>query len=170
MNKYELMWEKNAVHNPAVKQAQYASFFDVETENYDLPILEEGKHEQAFDEMELLGFPLCSPFDLIAAEVGPTISSDQLKSYMGQSVSILGYYVARKHVTTVNKRHMNFGTWLDNKGKFFDTVHFPPSLVRSPFTGKGCYLIRGKVVEDFGFPSIEVWNMERLPYVKDERY
>jgi DNA-directed DNA polymerase III PolC len=170
MNKYQLMWEKNAVHNPAVKQAQYATFFDVETEDYDLPILEEGKYEQAFDEMELLGFPLCSPFDLIANQVGQTVLNDQLKSYMGQTVNILGYYVARKHVTTVNKRHMSFGTWLDKKGQFFDTVHFPPSLARSPFTGKGCYLMRGKVVEDFGFPSVEVWTMERLPYVKDERY
>ncbi|MDF1694851.1 MAG: DNA polymerase III subunit alpha [Saprospiraceae bacterium] len=170
LNKYQLMWEKNAVHNPAVKQAQYATFFDVEQDDYELPILEEGKFEQAFDEMELLGFPLCSPFDLLARDVINTTVSSNLKEQIGKTIQILGYYVARKHVTTVNKRHMNFGTWLDTGGYFFDTVHFPPSLARSPFTGKGCYLLKGKVVEDFGFPSIEVYVMERLPYVKDQRY
>ena len=170
MNKYQLMWEKNAVHNPAVKQAQYATFFDVEQEDYDLPILEEGKYEQAFDEMELLGFPLCSPFTLLDGNISGNVINADLKNNLGRTVQILGYYVARKHVTTVNKRHMNFGTWLDTEGHFFDTVHFPPSLVRSPFTGRGCYLLKGKVVEDFGFPSIEVYTMERLPYVKDQRY
>jgi len=170
LNKYQLMWEKNSVHNPAVKQAQYATFFDVEDVDYELPILEEGKYEQAFDEIELLGFPLCSPFDLVKEPISDTVVNRQLKNMLGKVVQILGYYVARKHVTTVNKRHMNFGTWLDVEGQFFDTVHFPPSLARSPFTGRGVYLIRGKVVEDFGFPSIEAYLMERLPYVKDERY
>ncbi len=170
MNKYQLMWEKNAVHNPAVKQAQYATFFDIETPDYDLPILEEGKHEQAFDEIELLGFSLCSPFDLLDGAVSATVTNRELLSSLGNHVSILGYYVARKHVTTVNKRHMSFGTWLDIEGAFFDTVHFPQSLARYPFRGRGCYLLKGKIVEDFGFPSIEVYSMERLPYVKDDRY
>ena len=117
-----------------------------------------------------LASPLCSPFDLLEGNVSGNVLNADLKKCVGRSVQILGYYVARKHVTTVNKRHMNFGTWLDTEGHFFDTVHFPPSLARSPFTGKGCYLIKGKVVEDFGFPSIEVYTMERLPYVKDQRY
>ena len=65
---------------------------------------------------------------------------------------------------------MHFGTWLDCEGHFLDTTHFPPSLKRSPFAGKGIYRIRGKVVEDFGFFSLEVIDMERLPFRKDERY
>jgi DNA polymerase-3 subunit alpha len=40
----------------------------------------------------------------------------------------------------------------------------------SPFRGKGIYKIEGKVVEEYGFPSIEVVKMERLPFVQDERY
>jgi DNA polymerase-3 subunit alpha len=32
------------------------------------------------------------------------------------------------------------------------------------------YLILGKVVEEFGFPMIEVEKMAKLPLVKDERY
>ena len=65
---------------------------------------------------------------------------------------------------------MNFGTFLDHQGRFFDTTHFPPCLAKYPFQGKGCYLVKGKIVEDFGFPSMEVIAMKKLAYVKDERY
>lgn len=170
LNKYELMWEKNAVHSPMVKHHNTPSFFEAEADKYDLPILEETEHEQAFDEIELLGFPLCSPFKLIDGKERGNIVSRQLTKYMGRRLSMLGYYVTRKHVTTVNRRHMSFGTWLDLEGRYFDTTHFPPSLAKYPFRGKGCYLVTGKVVEDFGFPSLEVSKMEKLPYVKDERY
>jgi len=171
LNKYELMWEKNAVHNPVIKHANTNQLFEHDSEQqYQLPILQEGRHDQAFDEIELLGFPLCSPFDLLAEPVGQTVIREELKKYTGKTIKILGYYVARKNVTTSNRRLMNFGTWLDTDGQFFDTTHFPPSLARYPFQGRGCYLIGGKVVEDFGFPSIEVTRMQKLPFVQDERY
>ena len=171
MNKYELMWEKNAVHNPRkIEMVATASFFDVDEENYKLPIMEESRHEQAFDEIELLGFPLCSPFDLLTTDFRGDILTKHLKKNIGKKVRMVGYYVARKNVTTVNGKLMNFGTWIDVEGYFFDTTHFPPALARYPFKGRGCYLILGKIVEDFGFPSIEVIKMELLPYVKDERY
>ena len=38
-------------------------------------------------------------------------------------------------------------------------------ITGSPFTGKACYLIKGKVVEDFGFPSIEVYKRILYTYV-----
>jgi DNA polymerase-3 subunit alpha len=170
MNKYALMWEKNALYNPMVKHAHYASLFEMEVEEYDLPILQEGPHDQAFDEIELLGFPLCSPFDLVAKKYKADILEKDMTSAIGKYKTMIGYYVTRKHVTTVNGRHMNFGTWLDEEGKFFDTTHFPPSLAKYPFLGRGVYIMKGKIVEDFGFPSMEVSAMEKLPYVKDERW
>ena len=170
LNKYALMWEKNAVHNPEVKYNGSGHLFGVESEEYDLPILQETKYEQAFDEIELLGFPLCSPFELLDDNINGDILTRDLKRRMHKTVRMVGYFVTRKNVTTVNRKLMNFGTWLDREGRFFDTTHFPPSLAKYPFRGKGCYLITGKVVEDFGFPSMEVTKMEKLPYVKDERY
>ena len=170
-NKYELMWEKNAVHNPLAKQQNNtARLFQAASEQYDLPVLEEGRHEQAFDEIELLGFPLCSPFDLVAETPPAHIYCADMKKYTGKVVNMLGYYVARKHVTTSTKKLMSFGTWLDEQGHFFDTTHFPPSMARYPFRGKGVYLITGKIVLDFDFPSLEVIRMQKLPYVADERY
>jgi DNA-directed DNA polymerase III PolC len=168
--RYQLMWHKNEVFNPTVIRHQTGFLFDDETEDYELPILEKGRFDDAFDQIELLGFPLCAPFDLLVDEIKGDVSASQMLEYDGRTVRMLGYYVTRKQVTTVNKKHMSFGTWLDKEGRFFDTTHFPPSLRRHPFRGKGCYLIIGKVVLDFGFPSIEVTKMERLAFVKDERY
>lgn len=170
MSKCELMWEKNAVHNPQVKLHGTGRFFPMQSEKYILPTLDENPFEQAFDEIELLGFPLCSPYDLLQTKYRGDIHAEEMGKHLGKRLNILGYFVTRKNVTTVNKRLMNFGTWLDSKGRYFDTTHFPKSLKQYPFQGKGCYAIQGKVVEDFGFPSIEVDKMKKLPYIKDERY
>jgi len=170
MNKYELMWEKNAVHNPLIKHVHYPTFFEIETEEFALPVLEETEHEQAFDEIELLGFSLCNPFELLKTKFRGDILAKDMTKHLGKIVRMVGYYVCRKYVTTSKGSLMNFGTMTDVEGFFFDTVHFPPSLAAYPFKGKGCYIILGKVVEDFGFPSLEVTKMEKLPYVKDGRY
>ena len=65
---------------------------------------------------------------------------------------------------------MHFGAFLDAEGEFFDTVNFPDSLKKYPFRGYGVYLVLGKVVEEFGFPSIEVEKMARLNIREDPRY
>jgi DNA polymerase-3 subunit alpha len=169
-NKYELMWEKNAVYNPKNRLTGTEQLFSDGFESFELPQLREEEFDQAFDEIELLGFPLRSPFELIDGKCEGDILARQMNDFVGKRVMILGYYVTKKNVTTVNKRLMNFGTWVDKEGRFFDTTHFPPSLKRSPFRGKGCYLIKGIVVLDFDFPSIEVSEMKKLPIVKDGRY
>ena len=53
---------------------------------------------------------------------------------------------------------MWFGTFLDAEGNFFDTTHFPNSTPAYPFRGTGCYLILGRVIEEFGSASVEVVN------------
>ena len=169
MNKYELMWEKNAVYAPELAH-QPGVLFEEPVDDYQLPELAETRFEQAFDEIELLGFPLCSPFDLLQTPDRGDIMTAQMTAHIGKEVSMIGYYVTRKNVTTVNGKLMNFGTWLDSEGQFFDTTHFPPSLAQYPFQGRGCYRITGKIVEDFDFPSMDVVKMEKLPWVKDERY
>jgi len=89
MNKYELMWEKNAVHNPEVKHNGSGRLFGIESEDYELPILEETDHEQAFDEMELLGFPLCSPFSLLQTDFRGDILVHELNEHLGRRVRMV---------------------------------------------------------------------------------
>jgi len=168
------MWEKNSVFNPNIFNGMTNGtglLFEDTHETFSLPNLKEDEYDQAFDEIELLGFSLCSPFDLLKEKNGyDCILADNLPQCMGKVVQILGYYVCKKDVRTVNKKLMCFGTWLDEKGRFFDTTHFPNFLKMFPFRGKGIYRITGKVVEEYGFPSLEVVKMERLPFREDGRY
>jgi DNA polymerase-3 subunit alpha len=78
--------------------------------------------------------------------------------------------VCSKSLTTIKKERMAFGTWIDHEGNYFDTTHFPEQLLRHPFRGKGVYMIEGKATEEFGFFSLEVSKMNRLPFVADERF
>jgi len=43
-------------------------------------------------------------------------------------------------------------------------------LTRYPFRGRGVYLVEGKVAEEFGFFSLEVTAMRRLPFRSDGRF
>jgi hypothetical protein len=83
---------------------------------------------------------------------------------IGKKVRMLGRLVTIKYVPTVRKEIMHFGTFVDLPGEFFDTVHFPPSLRVYPFRGDGVYLLLGKLVEEFGYPSLEVEKMAKMPY------
>ena len=173
-DKCALMWTRNAVHNPQKKVAGMAQLFKSTQEKFELPTLEDDEFEQAFDEIELLGFPLCSPFELIdpgsKVKDEATILTRQMRQHNHKVVWMLGYYITRKPVTTVNGRHMSFGTWLDREGRFFDSTHFPPAMAAFPFLGKGIYIIEGRITEDFDFPSLEVMRMKKLPFRKDNRY
>jgi len=44
-------------------------------------------------------------------------------------------------------------------------VHFPDSARKFPFRGRGFYDIKGKVIEEFGVYTIDVFWMDKLPMV-----
>ncbi len=58
------MWEKNRLLGTSRAIGTGLLFEDDPAENHRLPKLESGEFDQVFDEMELLGFPLKSPFEL----------------------------------------------------------------------------------------------------------
>lgn len=165
--KKELLWEIHTMINP-VKQKKHAELFEVEHKSWKLPELRHYDIEDAFDEMELLGFPLCSPFLLLKNKVPSELKAKELKNFIGQTISIVGYLITIKHTVTSKSERMHFGTFIDLDGDWIDTVHFPPSARQFPFTGPGCYHIIGKVVEEYDFISIEVSAMKRLAIVDRE--
>ena len=65
---------------------------------------------------------------------------------------------------------MNFGTFIDIDGDTIDTVHFPESIRKYPFKGKGIYRLKGFVSEEFGYFSIEVGEMQKLAFIEDVRF
>jgi DNA polymerase III alpha subunit len=145
-------------------------FTDTKEKEGKLPPLDIHQFEDAFEQIELLGFPLCSPFMLLEKKPDSSLRANKLLSHVGQQVAIAGYFVTRKITRTKQGRLMSFGTWIDEEGFFFDSTHFPPALEQYPFRGPGCYRIEGKVVQEFGFPSIEVHKMQHLKMISDARF
>lgn len=137
---------------------------------YELPKLERSEFEDAFDEIELLSFPVsCSPFDLLKTKFRGDVMAKDLLMYHKKTVRMLAYLISRKHVPT-KMGAMYFGTWIDADGEFFDTAHFTDSLAKYPFQGGGCYLLLGNVEVDYHFPTITVTKMAKMPFIADPRY
>ena len=138
--------------------------------SYKLPELSRSRFEDAFDEIELIGFPVTSsPFDLLQTAFRGDLMADELTDYHKKTVRMLAYLISRKHVPT-KKGEMYFGTWIDAKGNFFDTAHFPDSLKAYPFQGGGCYLLLGTVEVDYHFPTVTIHKMAKMPFIPDPRY
>ncbi len=175
--KPELMWERNAaLAAPSQRKrigghgATGALFAEAYDENFELPTLQEGRFDQAFDEIELLGFPLCSPFEMLAEVPGGTLGVRDFGRFKKREVQVLGYFVTRKDLRTRQGKAMAFGTWLDANGDYFDTTHFPGKWRHGDLQAGGIYLITGFVSEDFGFLTLDAERLFRLPYVSDVRY
>lgn len=137
---------------------------------FKLPELSRSKFEDAFDEIELLGFPVsCSPFQLLKTNYRGSVMAHEVMNYHKKEVKMLAYLISRKHVPT-NKGAMFFGTWIDVEGNYFDTAHFSDCLEKYPFQGGGCYLLLGRVEVDYHFPTITVIKMAKMPFIPDPRY
>jgi len=111
--------------------------------------------------MQLLGFPLCNVFELVDDDPAKYAPAKGLASFVGKQVTLLGYYVTEKQVRTIKGESMFFGTFLDAAGDWIDTVHFPDAARRYPLQGKGFYRVTGKVMEEFGAYSVEVYRLEK---------
>ena len=135
-----------------------------------MPDLEHNLLIDVYDEIETLGFPVTNSwFDLLETGFRGDILAGDMSQHVGKQVRMMGLLVTIKYVRTVRKEWMHFGTFLDVNGHFFDTVHFPKAVNNYPFRGDGIYLIMGKIVEEFGFPSMEVEKMAKMPLQKDPR-
>ncbi len=171
VDKQTLLWKAHLIMNTSPFKGVQSTLFEVEVPKYDLPQFEQVELSDAFDQIELLGFSLSSPFLLlknILAE--PLLHAKDLPRMKGRSITIYGYLVTIKNTTTSNKKRMQFGTFLDVEGDWIDTVHFPPIAANFPFRGKGVYELVGVVVEEFGFYTLEVKSMVRLDYIEDVRF
>lgn len=164
-NKAQLLWEAHLLLNKAPVMVENASLFQLPVRQYQLPELPCSALSNAYDEIELLGFPLSlSPFDMLETAFRGEIMARDMMKHIGKKVRMLGRLVTIKYVPTVKNEVMNFGTFIDAEGEFFDTTHFPSSLKTYPFRGDGIYLLLGKLVEEFRFPGLEVEKMAKMPF------
>lgn len=179
-SKQILLWEKNDYLQDHPTRHRDPSLFahassndnqglDIHSSSPSLPKLEYHPMEEVFEQIDLLGFPLVSPFDLLSEQI-EGIRAAELMNHENDHIQILGYFITRKTVTTKQGLPMAFGTWIDREGQFFDTVHFPSSYLKYPMEGVSCYLLKGKVSMDFSVPTLEVDFLRRLPMIPDPRY
>ena len=174
LSKQQLLWEAHFLLGHRSRSAPEITLFAPEARRFTLPALESGILEDAFDQIELFGFPLVSPFLLLTEEAQAvaqrSVRSDALSDCIGQTVEVVGYLVTVKETATSKGDRMCFGCFVDREGAWLDTVHFPPSLRTYGFRGKGIYRIRGPVREEYGCYHVEALWMEKLAYIPDPRY
>ncbi|MGB7393028.1 MAG: DNA polymerase III subunit alpha [Pricia sp.] len=168
-NKHELLWKAHLFLGKTPK-IDHPKLFRPDHQDFEIPALHTTELEMAFTQLELLGFALCSPFELLVEPAKNTTGVKDLERYLDRHIDIYGYLVTVKNTKTHRKKPMQFATMLDQQGQVFDTVLFPPIAAKYRFRGKGIYRFYGKVVSEFGFLSIEVIKMRKEDYVQDPRY
>lgn len=169
--KAALLWDAHMMVNGKRKGSEVPTLFSPAVKTFSMPRLITGQLEDAYDETELLGFPVSmSWFDMLVTRFRGEIRASEMPGHVGKRVRIVGHLVTVKYIKTVRNEWMNFGCFIDPEGNYFDTTHFPSSLKDYPFRGSGTYLISGKVTEEFGYPSLEAEKLARLPVSPDPRY
>ena len=168
-----LLWEAHFLLGHG-KPQQPSLFAGEKREEFALPPLEHGRLERTFDQIELLGFPLNSPFELLTTEAQQQLHAAtparSLQQHIGRFASSVGYLVTVKETRTGKGERMCFGCFIDSEGHWLDSVHFPPALKRQNFRGRGIYRIAGPVREEYGCVHIEAHQLEKLSYIADPRY
>lgn len=168
--KRALLWDAHFKLDKKPPEEPTPSLFKPSRRAYELPPLHQSKLEDVYDQIELLGFPLGNPFHLLKEEPDSSTLAEDLPELNTRNVRLYGYLVTTKDTKTTNGKRMYFGTFHDMTGKVFDTVHFPPVAAKFPFRGRGIYIVEGKVVEEFGFFSIEATSLIKADLIPDPRF
>jgi DNA polymerase-3 subunit alpha len=169
-DRFNILWDVHIKMGLSKVKYTQERLFRPEQKKVYVPDLKTTPVELAFTQMDLLGFPLCSHFDLLGEPPMNNYTRKDFPDFLDKNIFIYGYVVNIKTTHTKNKKRMQFGTFLDQDGAFFDTVMFPQIAAQIKYDGGGVYMIYGKVVEEFDFCSIEVIKMEKAPYMPDPRY
>ncbi|MEZ4739619.1 MAG: DNA polymerase III subunit alpha [Flavobacteriales bacterium] len=193
-----LLWELTLMHRGPSNASTDGDLFITKIEEPKLPELKHYPLADAYDELELLGFPLRDPFTLVeydpAAQLAivgrdgrlmgrvgdpqpstsnpqpTTIAAKDMPAHKGKRVTMLGYMIHVKTTTTNSGSYMSFGSFIDPAGDFWDSTQFPSVAARYPFRGRGVYILNGYVEEEFGHCSLRTERVEKLPWKPDPRY
>ncbi len=164
-SKKQLLWEANFLQKRNQHLLHQSTvLFEEKPVEFDLPELVDLRLDDLYDEMEILGFTLSNPFELVDDDPSKYVKAVDLEKHNAKSVTLLAYFIARKHARTKNNDEMFFGTFVDSELNWIDTVHFPQTAYKYPLHSGGFYKITGKVTEDFGVYSIEAHYLARVGF------
>lgn len=166
-SKKELYWEAYYFIQNIKKEE--ATLFELDLPKFELPEFTDNYIEDAYDEIELLGFTVGSPFKLLKENISNTINCTEFPLLRGKNILIYGYLANYKVIRTKTGKRMSFGYFMDKSYEYFDIVSFPQVFLKYPYRGKGIYKIEGKVIEEFGFYSVQVTSLEKCKMIADPR-
>ena len=172
-SKPSLLWDLTLLHRPARVNSD-GDLFITKVEEPKLPDLQHYPLADAYDELDLLGFPLCDPFTLVDDHENtaraPHILKREMHDHIGKRVAMLGYMIHVKATDTRHGQRMTFGSFIDTAGDFWDSSQFPDVAACYSFRGRGVYRLTGIVEEEFGHVSLRTQRFEKLPWKPDPRY
>ncbi|MCL4154796.1 UNVERIFIED_CONTAM: hypothetical protein GTU68_041179, partial [Idotea baltica] len=161
-SKTELLWHAIFKLNANKSKTRQPKLFKPNHKHFELPKLESNSIENAFDEMELLGFPLCGYFNLIDEIITNDITADNMCNNINQQVIIYGSLVNSRYNKTSQGKLMRLSTFIDKNGNYFDAVHFTEVVHKYPIHGLGIYKCLGFITEKFGFCSMIISKSRKL--------
>ena len=169
-DKHQLLWEAYFRKIKSKKNSNQPGLFKIQHKEYVLPEFQYSALIDAYDQIELLGFPLCNYFELLQDPVYDYTRVDELKNFVGKKVSIYGKLICTKKTTTSGGKEMCFATFYDIDYNIFDTVQFPDKVAKYPLYNKGIYRCVGKVINEFNYISIEAEAIEFQKIKVDPRF
>ncbi|MDO7173348.1 DNA polymerase III subunit alpha [Mariniflexile sp. AS56] len=168
-SKTELLWEAIFKLNVTKQGTTQARLFKPNHRQFNLPTLTITYIEEAYDQIELLGFPLCSYFDLMDEVCQENIKVNELNKYINKDVLLYGILVNTRFHNTSTGKLIRFCTFVDRDGSYFDTVHFTKVVDKYPINGMGVYACYGKVTEEFDFCSLDIIWSNKMSLKPDPR-
>ncbi|SLK04122.1 DNA polymerase III subunit alpha [Salegentibacter salarius] len=168
-DKHHLLWKAHFKLNASKPLATQEKLFNTAHRDFELPQFQYSALIEAFDQMELLGFPLCSHFKLLKNPIEKSARAKDLKHYVGKEILIYGALITAKKTGTSNGKYMYFGTFFDVEGDVFDTVQFPATAEEYPLRSKGIYKCYGKVNNELDYISISIKWLQRQDTLTDPR-
>jgi len=167
--KSELLWNAIFKINSSKAKTPQKQLFKPNHKAFTLPTLNSSWIEDAYDQMELLGFPLCNYFDLINEPIREHIKAKNMFQHRTKNVLLYGKLVNTRFHKGATGKLMRFCTFVDDEGCYFDTVHFHDTVEKYPIHGIGIYACYGKITEEFDFCSVEIIWTQKMALKPDPR-
>jgi len=167
--KTELQWQAIFKLNVNGVKSNQSKLFKIQHKEFKLPKLDNNWIENAYDEMELLGFPLCDYFHLVNVEMKNGVLASQMKDFIHKEILIYGSLVTTRFNKTSQGKLMRLSTFIDSHGDYFDAVHFTNVVDKYPINGLGVYACYGRITDRYGFYSMSVVWSKKLPIIPDPR-
>ena len=161
-SKKELLWEANFLQKKNANHLMGNLLFIDKPVEFKLPVLPQHPLDDAFNEIDLMGFSVCNVFDLVEADLSVYTPAREFKCFYKKTITVLGLLVTSKPVHTIKKENMFFHTFIDSAGEWLDTVFFPQVVNYSNVNGRGFYEMTGKVIEEFGVYTLDVQYCRKI--------